>query len=74
MEQLQHIYRTVQKGVQPLVNELRHLITEIQATRQAGSRLKTRLAQGLTFTIHGSLGFTPSLPRAAHLRQVQVSW
>jgi hypothetical protein len=48
----------VQEGVQPLANELRHLITEIQAARQAGSRLETRLTQGLTFAIHGSLIFT----------------
>jgi hypothetical protein len=62
-EELQHISRMVQEGTQPLVNELRNLATEIQATlqatRQAGSMLETRLTQGLTFTNHGSLRSTP---------------
>ena len=33
----------VQEGVQPLANELRHLMTEVQAARQEGSKLETRL-------------------------------
>ena len=61
-EELQHISGMVQEGAQPLVNELHDLATEIkaalQAARQAGSMLETQLAQGLTFTNHGSLRFT----------------
>jgi hypothetical protein len=58
-EQLQHISGVLQEGNQPLVDEVRVLLAQIQADRQAGSMLQTRLAQGLTFTTHGSLRFTP---------------
>src|ERR1700733_13985114 len=61
-EQLQHIFGGVQEGNQPLVNEVRVLVAQIQADRQGGSRLEAQLAQGLTFTIHGSLRSPPIAP------------